>query len=103
MFTCLCEASEGLMDLVHVDMDSSDPPQGTMTLFVMIYWCFSKYDYVYKINHNSNTFENVQRVAERIEESIRQKDKRFSNLKRKESTLVSCFMIIMVIVELYHN
>ena len=37
LFTCICESSEGLMDLVHVDMDSSDPPQRTITLFVMFF------------------------------------------------------------------
>ena len=39
----------------------------------------------------------------RYEESIRQKDKIFSNLKGKENTLVSCFVIVLMIVELYHN
>ena len=34
---------------------------------------------------------------------IRQKDKSFSNLKRWESTLVSCFKIILMILRPYHN
>ena len=35
--TRLCELSEGLMDLVHVNMDYSDPPEMIITCFVMIY------------------------------------------------------------------
>ena len=34
---------------------------------------------------------------------IRQKDKSFSNLKRWESTLVSCFKTILMILRPYHN
>ena len=94
---------KGPMDLVHIDMEWSDPPQRTITLFVMICWCFSKYGCVYMIKHNSNTLNWVQRVIERIQESVRQKDESFSNLNRKESTLALCFMIILMIVELHHN
>ena len=60
LFTCLCDTSEGLMDQVYVDMDSSDPPQGTITLCVMIYSRFNKYVFVYKIKQNSNTFEKFK-------------------------------------------
>ena len=34
---------------------------------------------------------------------LRQKDKSFSNLKRWERTLVSVFMIILMIKKPYHN
>ena len=48
------------MDPVHVDMHSSDAPQRMINLFVMIYYCFNKYGFVYKIKHNANTFEKFK-------------------------------------------
>ena len=34
-----------------MDMDTSDAPQGTI-MFIMIYWCLSKYGCVCKIKKN---------------------------------------------------
>ena len=64
----------------------------------------SKYGYTYKFKYNSEALKSFQCVTERMEKNqIRQKDKSFSNLKRWESTLVSCFMIILMIKIPYHN
>ena len=64
----------------------------------------SKYGYTYKFKYNSEALEMFQCVAERMgKNQIRLKDKSFSNLKRWESTLVSCFVFILMIKKPCHN
>ena len=64
----------------------------------------SKYDYTYEVKYNSVTLERLQCMTKTNEKNqIGQKDKSFSNLKGWESTLVSYFMIILMIMKPYHK
>ena len=59
---------------------------------------FSKYGYTYKLKCNSETLEKVPMYDRANKKNqLRQKDKSFSNLKRWESTLASCFVIVLMI------
>ena len=60
LFTYVCELSEGIKDLVHIDVHWSDPPQKTIKSIRHDLLMFSKYGYAYKIKCSSNTLKSFK-------------------------------------------